>query len=133
VQLGHIQGVKCPFRQRGHKEFIVLEINGLHDIALDFCGCVGAPTHYMQLIEVGWWPATPLEPQTAATMCVLRHFHITNLQGQITPTDFYRSLEQISSGDGLLNLPVGDLNINPWVGGLLLNVFRIVSRNGCSW
>ena len=98
MQLGHKQGETCSFRKRGHKEFIVLESNGIHHVALDFCGCVGAPTNYMQLLEVGWWPSTPLEPQTAATMSLLRHFHVTNLQGQVTPTDFYQTLEQLSSG-----------------------------------
>ena len=39
-------------------------------------------------------------------MSVLRLFHVTNLQGQVTPTDFYHTLEQLSSGDGLSNLPV---------------------------
>ena len=108
MQLGHKQGETCSFRKRGHKEFIVLESNGIHHVALDFCGCVGAPTNYMQLLEVGWWPSTPLEPQTAATMSLLRLFHVTNLQGQVTPTDFYRTLEQLSSGGGLSNLPVSD-------------------------
>jgi hypothetical protein len=41
-------------------------------------------------------------------MSVLRLFHVTNLQGQVTPTDFYRTLEQMSSGDGLTKLPVSD-------------------------
>ena len=62
----------------------------------------------MQLLEVGWWPSTPLEPQTAATMFLLRLFHVTNLAGQVTPTDFYRTLEQLSSGGGLSNLPVSE-------------------------
>jgi hypothetical protein len=106
VQLGHIQGENCNYPQRGNKGFIVLESNGFHDVAVDFCSCVGAPSRYLQLLEVGWWPSTPLDPQTAATMSVLRLFHLTNLQGHVTPTDFYRTLEQMSSGDGLSNLPV---------------------------
>jgi hypothetical protein len=44
-------------------------------------------------------------------MSVLRLFHVTNLQGQVTPTDFYRTLEQMSSGDGLSNMPVSDRSI----------------------
>ena len=130
VQLGHIQGKICPFRQRGHKDFVVLASNGIHILAIDFCGCVGGPSHHLQLLEVGWWPSTPLEPQTAATMSVLRYFHITNLQGQVTPTDFYRTLEQMSSGDGLTNLPVSDPNIQQRA--LLTEIMiRTVLLNGC--
>jgi hypothetical protein len=57
-------------------------------------------------LEAGWWPSTPLEPQSAASMAVLRSFHILNLQGQISPTDFYRSLEQMTVGNGLSDVPV---------------------------
>ena len=73
---------------------------------IDFCGCDGASPAYGQLLEAGWWPSTPLEPQSAASMAVLRSFHISNLQGQIAPTDFYRGLEQMTCGDGLSYVPV---------------------------
>ena len=43
-------------------------------------------------------------------MSILCFFHVTNLQDQVTPTDFYRCLEQLSCGDGLSNLPVSDLS-----------------------
>ena len=65
----------------------------------------------MQLLEVGWWPSTPLEPQTAATMSLLRLFHVTNLAGQVTPTNFYWTLEQLSLGSGLSNPPVSGQKI----------------------
>ncbi|KAH9957063.1 hypothetical protein BGW80DRAFT_1129202, partial [Lactifluus volemus] len=95
IQLGH-GGLPCDFRTqaRGHKDFVVLDTNGIHLVNISFCGCLGAATHCDQLLEVGWWPSTPLEPQTAATMSALRSFHITNLQGHVSPTDFYRCLEQ---------------------------------------
>jgi hypothetical protein len=49
----------------------------------------------------------PLEPQSAASVAVLWSFHTWNLQGQISPTDFYCSLEQMTCGDGLSSvLPV---------------------------
>ena len=46
-------------------------------------------------------------------MNVLRNFHILNLQGQISPTDFYRSLERLMCGDGLSAVPVSSLPIFP--------------------
>jgi len=42
-------------------------------------------------------------------MAVLRSFHVWNLQGQVTPTDFYRGLEQLTCGDGLTPVPVSPL------------------------
>ena len=107
VQLGHKRGLLCPSRVPAHKDFVVLHVNGIHVLDIDFCGCAGALTARGQLLEVGWWPSTPLEPQSAASMAVLRLFHISNLQGQISPTDFYRGLEQMTCGDGLSYVPVG--------------------------
>jgi CxC2 like cysteine cluster associated with KDZ transposases len=89
-----------------HQSFVVVHINGVHLINLDFCACSDSPLPREQLLEVGWWPSTPLEPQSAASMAVLRSFHAWNLQGQISPTDFYRGLEQLTCGDGLSSVPV---------------------------
>ncbi|KAF8235533.1 hypothetical protein L208DRAFT_1256802, partial [Tricholoma matsutake] len=105
MQLGHQLQSSCPFRHQGHKDFVVLHINGIHSINVDFCGCDGVPAPREQLLEVGWWPSTPLKPQSAASMAVLWSFHILNLQGQIAPTDFYRALEQMMVGNGLSDVP----------------------------
>jgi hypothetical protein len=44
------------------------------------------------------------------TMEVLRTFHILNLQARIPPTEFYHSLERMSDGQGLMELPVSRLS-----------------------
>jgi len=106
MQLGHLQGQLCPFRARAHQNFTVIHVNGIHIVNIDFCSCSDSPTPHEQLLEVGWWPSTPLESQFAASMAVLQSFHIWNLQGQISPTDFYRGLEKMTCGNGLLSLPV---------------------------
>jgi len=105
VHLGH-GGIPCDFRIQGHKDFLVIDMNGIHSVELSFCGCSSAPTHRDQLLEVGWWPSTPLEPQTVATMSVLQTFHVLNLQGQVAPTDFYCTIKEMTCGDGLTVLPV---------------------------
>ncbi|KAF8885818.1 hypothetical protein BD779DRAFT_1673532 [Infundibulicybe gibba] len=89
----------------GSTNFIVIASNGIHHVNINFCGCFGAAEPRDQLLEVGWWPASPIEPQTAATMELLRLFHVVNLQARSPPTDFYRSLEQLTDGNGLLKLP----------------------------
>jgi len=108
-QLGHRSETTCIFSTRGSNEFVVLHVNGTHIVNVVFCGCNGAPTHRKQLLEVGWWPSTLLESQTAATMSLLWSFHIWNLQGQISPTDFYYGLKQMTSGEGLEDIPASCL------------------------
>ncbi|KAL0576148.1 hypothetical protein V5O48_005839 [Marasmius crinis-equi] len=103
-QLGHRPGQRCAFPKAGYEEFVVLHWNGIHIVNLDFCGCSGL-AHHLQILEAGWWPASFKDPRTAASLELLRNFHITNLQSQIPPTDFYRSLVQMTDGTGLLELP----------------------------
>jgi hypothetical protein len=106
IQLGHPLEQLCPFQARVHQNFVVIHVNGIHLLNLDFCTCSDSPTPHEQLLEVGWWPSTPLEPQSAASMAVLCSFHTWNLQGQISLTDFYRGLEQMTCDDGLSSVPV---------------------------
>lgn len=63
-------------------------------------------SHREQLLRIGWWPATPLDPQTVATFEVLRQFQIQNLQGNLTAYDFYRALELQTDGNLRAALPV---------------------------
>lgn len=106
LQLGHMSGFICPARSYVVEDFVVIDVNGIHQINLHFCGCPGAPSHSNQLIEFGWWPSTPKNPQTAATQNVLRNFLAHNYRGQITPTDYYKGLEELTCAKGLTDLPV---------------------------
>lgn len=112
-QLGHLAGDFCPCVQDGPSDFVVIAGNGIHVVHVNFCGCPGQLEPYAQLLEMRWWPSTPLAPQSAATMEVLRTFHILNLQARTPPTDFYRSLERMTDGQGLAQLPVSDLHKLP--------------------
>ncbi|KDQ23968.1 hypothetical protein PLEOSDRAFT_1048888, partial [Pleurotus ostreatus PC15] len=105
IQLGHPRTITCPIVKRGHIDFVVIHVNGIHLVDVDFCDCPGSLDHFEQLLDVGWWPSSPLEPQTATTFPLLRLFHNLNLQGCIPATDFYRALEQLHNGDGLVQLP----------------------------
>jgi hypothetical protein len=100
VQLGHSVGRRCPTAESGHKDFAVIDTNGIHHVNVDFCRCRPL-AHRRQLLRVGWWPATPLQPQTRATMEVLKHFHLLNLQGKVPAYSFYRALEFQTDNTGL--------------------------------
>ncbi|KAK1223408.1 hypothetical protein PQX77_013717 [Marasmius sp. AFHP31] len=104
-QLGHYLGVRCTSPVISSQDFVVMDWNGLHSIILDFCGCDNQIAPHLQLMEVGWWPSSYKEPRSAATFCLLRNFHLTNLQCQTPPTDFVQVLEQIIDGTGLAKQP----------------------------
>lgn len=90
----------------GTKDFIVVHVNGIHQVSLDFCGCYTHAEHWCQLLRFGWYPATPINPQTCATIHVLRDFHVKNLQGKISAHDFYQSLVRMTDGYGIEPIPV---------------------------
>lgn len=105
VQLGHLPHRHCPTSEAGHVNFVVIHTNGIHQVSVDFCRCRGL-SHRQQLLRAGWWPATPLEPQTCATLEVLRHFHLLNLQAKVAGYGFMKALELQTDNTGLHPPPV---------------------------
>jgi hypothetical protein len=103
VQLGHAFRHPCPTRLAANATFRVIHSNGIHHVAVDQCRCHGVLL-YKQLLRIGWWPASPLDPRSAATFEVLRHFQLLNLQGKVTGYSFYQTLAYQTDNTGL-NLP----------------------------
>ena len=81
-------------------------MNGIHQVKVAFCGCRLDVEAYRQLLRKCWYPATPLQPETCSTFELLDLFHITNLQGNLTVYDFYKTLEMLTDGWQLDKLPV---------------------------
>ncbi|KAJ7459117.1 hypothetical protein B0H11DRAFT_2160606 [Mycena galericulata] len=107
VQLGHSPFTKCASPIAGHQDFVVLHWNGLHEVAVDFCGCSNAfqaGSRRQQLLRMSWYPSTHTEPQTAATFRLLEMFHIMTLQGKVTTYDFYSGLEKLSDNTGMVKM-----------------------------
>nr|GAT58172.1 predicted protein [Mycena chlorophos] len=101
VQLGHCPHDSCSHPEAGRQGFVVLHDNGIHEVALDFCGCPQAEPYYKQLLRSGWFPSTSTSPRTCATFACLDHFQTLSLQGKITPYNYYRSLEILTDATGL--------------------------------
>ncbi|KAI0056878.1 hypothetical protein BV25DRAFT_1920621 [Artomyces pyxidatus] len=107
VQLMHSPGSVCGHRQRAREDFTVLHTNGVHLVNLYFCGCglSSGIERRQQLLRMGWWPATPVDPQSAATFQCMDTFHLLSLQGKVTGYDFYKSLELLTDASGLSKVP----------------------------
>jgi hypothetical protein len=106
MQLGHPVGYSCSNPARAHKDFVVIDTTGIHNITVNFCLCDGRLEKRQQLMRVCWWPATVRDPQTCATFAVVRLFRMLNCLGKISAHDFLRSLEFMSNNDGLHPVPV---------------------------
>ncbi|KAJ7609635.1 hypothetical protein FB45DRAFT_1038733 [Roridomyces roridus] len=84
VQLGHHTNARCSAPHAAHGAFVVLYDNGIHEVAVDFCGCerqaqAGSRVpqvlhHHLQLLRYGWYPSTDIRPRTCATFTALDRF-----------------------------------------------------------
>jgi hypothetical protein len=100
VQLGHVDN-RCVNPKAGHRDFIVIDTNGIHEVNVYFCDCEHRVSHRQQLLRCDWFPATVHHPQTCATARVLDLFHILTLNGKLCGHDFYASLERLTDNTGL--------------------------------
>ncbi|KAJ7733908.1 hypothetical protein B0H16DRAFT_1327784 [Mycena metata] len=99
IQLGHWSGATraCAVPVAAiADDFVVVDVHGVHDVALDYCGCGlgGHPT--VQLLRAQLWPATSTNPKTATTFAALRHYHLMSFESKCSGLEFYRSLERQS-------------------------------------
>ncbi|KAG1788775.1 uncharacterized protein HD556DRAFT_1433970 [Suillus plorans] len=75
--------------------------NRIHEVGLDFCGCETSNTHIRQLLCHGWFPSTLIDPRTAATFQLLRHFQILSFESKASTYEFYHSLVHLTDNTGL--------------------------------
>ncbi|KAG2052216.1 hypothetical protein BDR06DRAFT_983243 [Suillus hirtellus] len=102
IQLGHNPGEKCynPVTSAGN-DFVIIGLDDVHEIVLDFCSGASAQVQYKQLLHMWWYPATILEPQTVATFAVLHHFHLLSFESKVSAYEFYHSLARCTDNSGL--------------------------------
>ncbi|KAJ7028998.1 hypothetical protein C8F04DRAFT_963379 [Mycena alexandri] len=105
VQLGHPPGSACRAPLQASKDFVVIDVTGVHKVAVNYCLCDSKLEKRQQLMRVCWWPATARDPQTCATFGVVRLFQMLNCLGKVSAHDFLRSLELLSNKDGLSRPP----------------------------
>ncbi|KAJ7816714.1 hypothetical protein B0H14DRAFT_2374442, partial [Mycena olivaceomarginata] len=105
IQLGHPPGFSCPNPLKANKNFVLIDVTGVQNVAVNFCQCDGRLEKRQQLMRVCWWPATARDPQTCATFAVVRFFQLLNCLGKVSAHDFLRSLELLTNNDGLHPVP----------------------------
>ncbi|KAG1846964.1 hypothetical protein C8R48DRAFT_750553 [Suillus tomentosus] len=100
VQLGH-SDMTCACPVGGHSEFLVLHVNGIHHVNVDFCGCDRQVYHRQQLMQCDWFPSTVHQPQTACTCRLLEHFLLLTWSSKISAFEYYQTLERLTDNTGI--------------------------------
>ncbi|RPD55282.1 hypothetical protein L227DRAFT_510323, partial [Lentinus tigrinus ALCF2SS1-6] len=95
VQLGHTPSENCTNpRIPWGDDFVLIDINGVHELSVCYCGCERAVPHHLQLLRTRWYPATSVSPKTAATFQVLETFHLLSVQSKLSAFEFYNTLSR---------------------------------------
>ncbi|KAJ7616548.1 hypothetical protein FB45DRAFT_1034871 [Roridomyces roridus] len=108
IQLGHwlVRGSRCPLPAPAPGgKFIIIGDGGIHRVALDFCGCGKGGSHNDQLMHAGLYPATVVNPRTAATFLELDRFVLMNYELKCSAWDYYNSLARATENTGLKKTP----------------------------
>ncbi|KAF7974583.1 hypothetical protein HWV62_11966, partial [Athelia sp. TMB] len=101
VQLGHSVGDTCSNPVPSYDNtFTVIDIQGIHQIHLDYCGCETAQARTVQLLRASWYPATTSAPRTAATFRVLEHFQILTFESKASGFALYNTLARLTDNTG---------------------------------
>ncbi|KAJ7791008.1 hypothetical protein B0H13DRAFT_1936100 [Mycena leptocephala] len=87
IQLNHLLGVVCPYRQAAPHNFVLYDLMGVHELNVDFADA------RTSLALHGW--------SRAFSCCTL----IINCLGKLSAYDFLRGLEMCMNHDGLDKLP----------------------------
>ncbi|KAK0500749.1 hypothetical protein EDD18DRAFT_1279950 [Armillaria luteobubalina] len=101
-QVGHLAGEACPHpRLAFGNHFTIIDTNGIHDVALDFCSCMRKRPFAMQLQGSWLFPATDIEPRTAVTTVALEQFQMLTFMGKISAYEYYHSLVRLTDNTGI--------------------------------
>lgn len=102
VQLGHDDGQVCFKPQCGTDDMVVIHVNGIHVVAVDYCNCFLKVPPRCQLLCFGWFPATMHRPWTCASFSALELFHSLTLTRKLTGYDFYKAQTYQTDATGMV-------------------------------
>ncbi|KAK0222069.1 hypothetical protein IW262DRAFT_1232878, partial [Armillaria fumosa] len=105
--VGHLIGKVCPHPHPAFGDnFTIIDTNGIHNVALDFCSCMHECPLASQLQHAWLFPATGTEPHTAVTTAALEQFQMLTFMGKISAYEYYYSLAQFMDNTNTKTLSV---------------------------
>lgn len=84
-----------------HANMLVLHTNGIHEVAIQFCGCARAIPHHIQLLRRRLYPSSQINVKNCTTFELLRNLHHLALTTKASTYDFYRALEKSTTSVGI--------------------------------
>ena len=72
-----------------------LHTNGIHEVAIQYCGCSHAIDPHIQLLRQGFYPASQQIIKTCATFTLLDLLHKLALTSKASTYNFYHALKKL--------------------------------------
>ena len=114
-------------------DFVIIDVNGIHEVGLDFCDCEMSKPYFIQILQYGLYPATVDRPKTAATSAVLKHFQMLNFESKASVFEFYNTLSRLTDNTGLFKPKVCELLRTCGLKHHALTILRINITLFLSW
>ena len=106
----HIESTpSCPCPGPIQKDFVIIDLSGIHTIDVQFCAChnmSGGTASHIQLLRFRCFLSTITRPQSAFTFNVLNTFHLLTLQGKVSAYEFYCMLQHKTDNTGISDMKV---------------------------
>lgn len=84
-----------------HASMLVLHTNGIHEVAIQYCGCDRQIPQHLQLLRRRLYPASQIVMKTCATFELLRMLHMLALTTKASTYNFYHTLEKLTINTGI--------------------------------
>ncbi|KAI0346079.1 hypothetical protein BDW22DRAFT_1323196 [Trametopsis cervina] len=84
------------YTQRKAGELTVIDVTGIHHIAVQYCLCIAAPQRYRQLLDLRLYPASCDRPATVFTFAVLDNFILHNRACNTPAQSYFNVLQRIT-------------------------------------
>ncbi|KAF5332217.1 hypothetical protein D9611_008019 [Ephemerocybe angulata] len=106
IQLGHSRGEVCPKSDTAWgDDFVIIDIDGVHTLGVDYCGCGGSSKNQVdQLLERRLYPATTVNPKSAATFRVLEVFELLQYESKVSPYELYNTISRLTDNTGIVEI-----------------------------
>ena len=98
VQLKHLS-LYCENPIPCHSAMLVIHINRIHNVAIQYCGCSKTKPQHLQLLRQGLYLASQILVKTCASFQVLDLLH--KLATKSSTYDFYCTLEKLTNNAGI--------------------------------
>ncbi|KAF7349139.1 hypothetical protein MVEN_01436100 [Mycena venus] len=101
IQLGHCLNEPCNNPEPSHgDDFVIVGSHRIHEVHLDDCNCSKSEEKQIQLLRARLYPATGMNPRSAATFGALERFDLLSMESKCSAYQFYNSLARETDNTG---------------------------------